>query len=151
VTTDSTSQPIAFAPIGHVVRPEPPPEAEDAIGALRAQLVGLVLDPSVSDGLLGVEPGSDLVVLTHFHLGERRVLQVHPRGDLSRPLSGVFVTRSPHRPNPIGLVTVRVERIQGTTLWVRGMDAFDGTPILDIKSAAGGFDAPYREPSGALQ
>jgi len=140
MTIDRT---VTFTLIGYVRRSEPPAQAEDMIAALRAQLVGLVLNDSVADALLGVAPGSDLVVLTYFHLGERDARRVHPRGDLSRPLSGVFATRSPHRPNPIGLVTVRVERVEGTTLWVRGMDAFDGTPILDIKSTAGGFDAPY--------
>src|SRR5215216_6489473 len=68
----------------------------------------LELTPQAAPGLMGIQPGNELIVLTWLHLAERDVLQVHPRGDLHRPLIGVFATRSPDRPNPIGLHRVTV-------------------------------------------
>jgi tRNA-Thr(GGU) m(6)t(6)A37 methyltransferase TsaA len=77
----------------------------------------------------------DLILLTWLHLADRDVLQVHPRGDEGVPLTGVFATRSPDRPNPIGLHRVTVLRIEPpTTLRVRALEAIDGTPILDLKA-----------------
>jgi len=137
------AEPITLTSIGYVSRDEVGPSGADKIAALRAETVRLMLDPRFVDALLGVEAGADLVLLTYFHLASHDVLQVHPRGDRARPLRGIFSTRSPARPNPIGLVTVRVVRIEGNVVWVRGLDALDGTPILDIKSYARGFDEPY--------
>ena len=134
---------ITLTSIGTVSRDEAAPSGADKIAALRVETVQLVLDLRFVDALLGVESGADLVLLTYFHLASHDVLQVHPRGDVTRPLRGVFATRSPARPSPIGLVTVRVVRIDGNVLWVRGLDALDGTPILDIKSYSEGFDQPY--------
>ena len=141
--TNFVAEHITLASIGYVSRDEAAPSGADKIAALRAETVQVVLDPRVGDALLGVEAGADLVLLTYFHLASHDVLQVHPRGDMARPLRGVFATRSPVRPNPIGLVTVRVVRIDGNVLWVRGLDALNGTPILDIKSYSEGFDRPY--------
>ena len=141
--SDSVAEQITLTSIGCVSRGEAVPSGADKIAALRAETVQLVLDPRVVDALLGVEAGADLVLLTYFHLSSHDVLQVHPRGDMARPLRGVFATRSSARPNPIGLVTVRVVRIDGNVLWVRGLDALAGTPILDIKSYSKGFDQPY--------
>lgn len=93
----------------------------------------LELRPQVAPGLLGIQPGDELIVLTWLHLAERDVLQVHPRGDLSRPLTGVFATRSPDRPNPIGLHRVSVLEVTEQTLRVAPLEAIDGTPIVDIK------------------
>ncbi len=73
------------------------------------------------------------MLLTWFHLASRDVLSVHPRGDASRPPAGVFATRSPDRPNPIGLHEVEVLDVRGNVLLVRGLEAIDGTPVLDIK------------------
>ncbi|MBN1178024.1 MAG: tRNA (N6-threonylcarbamoyladenosine(37)-N6)-methyltransferase TrmO [Anaerolineae bacterium] len=95
--------------------------------------------------MLGLEPGDDIVVLFYFHRSDGRPLQVHPRGDLSRPLRGVFATRSPARPNPIGVTTVRIRRIEGNVIEVVGLDAIDGTPILDIKQYEEHFDTPYEQ------
>ena len=93
----------------------------------------LVLTPLATPGLLGIQPGDELIVLTWFHLAEREVLQVHPRGDLNRPLTGVFATRSPDRPNPLGLHRVSVIEIAEHKLLVAPLEAIDGTPIVDIK------------------
>jgi tRNA-Thr(GGU) m(6)t(6)A37 methyltransferase TsaA len=94
----------------------------------------LELKPLAAPGLLGIQPGDELIVLTWLHLAERDVLQVHPRGDLSRPLTGVFATRSPDRPNPVGLHRVSVLEIRDQRLRVAPLEAIDGTPIVDIKS-----------------
>jgi tRNA-Thr(GGU) m(6)t(6)A37 methyltransferase TsaA len=82
---------------------------------------------------MGIQPGDELLVLTWLHLAERDVLQVHPRGDLSRPLTGVFATRSPDRPNPIGLHRVSVLETGKQRLRVALLEAIDGTPVVDIK------------------
>ena len=93
----------------------------------------LELTPSAAPGLLGITPGDELILLTWLHLAERDVLQVHPRGDLKRPLTGVFATRSPDRPNPIGLHRVSVLEVAEQKLKVAPLEAIDGTPIVDIK------------------
>jgi tRNA-Thr(GGU) m(6)t(6)A37 methyltransferase TsaA len=93
----------------------------------------LELHEAVLEGLSGVGVGDELIVLTWFHEARRDVLGVHPRGDTSRSLAGVFSTRSPDRPNPIGLHRVRVLRLSGASLDVEPLEAIDGTPIIDIK------------------
>lgn len=93
----------------------------------------LEITPSVVEGLAGIIAGDELIVLTWLHLARRDVLQVHPRGDLERPLTGVFATRSPHRPNPVGLHRVSVLEISQQRLRVAPIEAIDGTPIVDIK------------------
>jgi tRNA-Thr(GGU) m(6)t(6)A37 methyltransferase TsaA len=97
----------------------------------------LVLKPEVSDGLHGLEAGTDVVVLTWLDRASRDVLTVHPRGDTERPVTGVFNTRSPHRPNPIGLHRVRILAIDGNRLQVRHLEAIDQTPVLDVKPVLG--------------
>jgi tRNA-Thr(GGU) m(6)t(6)A37 methyltransferase TsaA len=93
----------------------------------------LEIRPEVAQGLVGITVGDELVVLTWLHLAQRDVLQTHPRGDLNRPLTGVFATRSPDRPNPVGLHRVSVLEIAGLRLRVAPLEAVDGTPIVDIK------------------
>lgn len=93
----------------------------------------MVLHPEFLDALQGVAPGTDLLVLTWLDRADRDILTVHPRGDRARERQGVFATRSPHRPNPIGLHRVRVESIDGTRIRVADLEALDGTPILDLK------------------
>ena len=95
----------------------------------------LDITPQASPGLMGIQPGDELIVLTWLHLAERDVLQVHPRGDLNRPLTGVFATRSPDRPNPIGLHRVSVIEVTEQKLRVAPLEAIDGTPVIDIKPA----------------
>jgi tRNA-Thr(GGU) m(6)t(6)A37 methyltransferase TsaA len=94
--------------------------------------------PEYADGLEGIAAGDDVLVLTWLHLGERTTLRVHPRDDLANPMTGVFATRSADRPNPIGLHRVTVLSIeQPRWLTVDGMEAVDGTPVLDIKPLLG--------------
>lgn len=100
----------------------------------------LELANAVAEGLAGVAVGDDLIVLTWLHRAQRDVLQVHPRGDDERPLTGVFATRSPDRPNPIGLHRVTVLEVAGQRLRVAPLEAIDGTPIADIKPALKGTD-----------
>lgn len=121
----------------------------EPIGVIRSTLVDLASAPLQGDegsteawleiraqiaaGLLGIKTGDQLLVLTWLHLGKRDVLQVHPRGNTANPLTGVFATRSPHRPNPIGLHSVTVVEVAPQRLKVAPIEAIDGTPIIDIK------------------
>jgi tRNA-Thr(GGU) m(6)t(6)A37 methyltransferase TsaA len=98
----------------------------------------LRFEPEVLDALRGVEPGDELLLLTWLDRADRDVLVVHPRGDTSRPPAGVFTTRSPHRPNPIGLHRVGIESIDGARVRVRNLEALDGTPIVDVKAVLSG-------------
>lgn len=97
----------------------------------------LVLDPEVADGIRDLRPGADVLVLTWLHRAHRDVLVVRPRGDLERPETGVFSTRSPDRPNPIGVHRVGILEVDGVRLRVRHLEALDGTPIVDIKPVLG--------------
>lgn len=94
----------------------------------------LVFDGQVASALADVCDGDQLVLVTWLHLARRDVLQVHPRGDLARPRTGVFSTRAPERPNPIGIHDVEVVRRDGRRVLVKGLDALDGTPIVDLKA-----------------
>jgi tRNA-Thr(GGU) m(6)t(6)A37 methyltransferase TsaA len=134
---------ITLHPIGTVRRN---PGDEGLSGReLRARPARIELDPGLEPALLGLAPGDAVLVVFYFHESGEHPLQVHPRGDPNRPLRGVFSTRSPVRPNPIGVTTVRIERIEGTNLEVIGLDAIDGTPVLDMKSHAPVFDTPDTE------
>lgn len=93
----------------------------------------LEVHPLASDGLLGISVGDELIVITWLHQGRRDVLQVHPRGNPTNPLTGVFATRSPDRPNPLGLHPVVVREIDGRRLRIGPIEAIDGTPVVDIK------------------
>ncbi len=93
----------------------------------------LVLDLAVSEGLRGLQVGTDVLVLTWLDRASRDVLTVHPRGDTERPATGVFNTRSPDRPNPIGLHRVTILAIDGNRIHVRNLEAVDQTPVLDVK------------------
>jgi tRNA-Thr(GGU) m(6)t(6)A37 methyltransferase TsaA len=94
----------------------------------------LELDESFAPALNRIEVGDELVVVTWLHLARRDVLETHPRNDPSMPLTGVFATRSPDRPNPLGLHRVSVRTIAGSRLLVGPIEAIDGTPIVDIKA-----------------
>jgi tRNA-Thr(GGU) m(6)t(6)A37 methyltransferase TsaA len=100
----------------------------------------LILDSDVQAGLDGIAIGDEIVVLCWLHEADRSVLTVHPRGDLKRPEQGVFNTRSASRPNPIGLHRVRVLGIDGGRVQVSGLEAIDGTPIVDLKPVLGSVE-----------
>jgi tRNA-Thr(GGU) m(6)t(6)A37 methyltransferase TsaA len=93
----------------------------------------LVFEPEMLAGLQSLQPGDEILLITWLDRARRDVLSVHPRGDTSRAQEGVFSTRSPHRPNPIGLHRVEITAIDGRRLRVRNLEALDGTPILDVK------------------
>lgn len=93
----------------------------------------LELTATVVQGLAGIKVGDELIVLTWLHLAQRDVLQVHPRGNLAASLTGVFATRSPDRPNPVGLHRVTVLEVDGRRLKVAPLEAIDGTPVIDLK------------------
>jgi tRNA-Thr(GGU) m(6)t(6)A37 methyltransferase TsaA len=97
----------------------------------------LDLDPSVLPAVSGLRPGDDVVVVTWLDRADRATLVTHPRDDPDRPPTGVFATRSPDRPNPIGLHEVRVLALDGPRVHVAPLEALDGTPVLDIKPALG--------------
>ncbi|HSS34128.1 MAG TPA: tRNA (N6-threonylcarbamoyladenosine(37)-N6)-methyltransferase TrmO [Solirubrobacterales bacterium] len=91
------------------------------------------LSPTLAPGLEGIAVGDELIVITWLDRADRQALRVHPRGDAARPPQGVFATRSPDRPNPIGLHRVAVVEVDGERLRVSGLEAIDGTPVLDLK------------------
>jgi len=93
----------------------------------------LEVDANMSAGLEGIGEGDEIILITWFHQSHRDVLAVHPRGDKRNPLTGVFATRSPDRPNPLGLHRTKVLEIRGHTLKVGPLEAIDGTPVVDIK------------------
>src|SRR5713226_1803166 len=93
----------------------------------------LELDASVAEGLEGIAVGDELIVITWLHLAGRDILKTHPRNDETMPLAGVFATRSPDRPNPLGLHRVTVLEIAGKRVKVGPIEAIDGTPVVDIK------------------
>ena len=87
----------------------------------------------VAEGLEGITVGDQIIVITWLHRAGRDILKVHPRDDESKPLAGVFATRSPDRPNPLGLHRVKILEIDGARLKVGPIEAIDGTPVVDIK------------------
>lgn len=126
-------EPIEITPVGRVEssltdRAEAPKQGSE--GAPEAWLV---FEPEFGEALLGIEVGDEVIVLTWFDRAAREVLQTHPRSDPANPIQGVFATRSPDRPNPIGLHPVEVVEVDGLRLRVTDMEALDGTPILDLK------------------
>jgi tRNA-Thr(GGU) m(6)t(6)A37 methyltransferase TsaA len=97
----------------------------------------LEIDPRLADALSGMKVGDRIIVLTWLHRSRRDVLEVHPRRNLALPLTGVFATRSPDRPNPIGMHPVTVKRIVGNRLRIGPIEAINGTPVIDIKPELG--------------
>lgn len=124
-------------PIGWVESPLVDRDLAPRQGDEGAPDAWLVFDQELGDGLNGLQAGTDVLVLTWLDRARRDVLVVHPRGDVTRPQTGVFSTRSPDRPNPIGLHRVSIESIDGFRMRVRNMEALNGTPILDVKPLLG--------------
>ena len=137
---DSFGSTFAIRPIGHVESPLTSMADAPRQGDEGAPPAYLILDSEVHAGLDGMAVGDEIIVLTWLHEADRRVLTVHPRGDLTRPEQGVFSTRAPSRPNPIGLHRVRVLSLDGIRIQVSGLEAIDGTPIVDLKPVLGNVD-----------
>ena len=102
-------------------------------GSEGAPDVWIDIDPAVAEGIEGLAPGHEIIVITWLHRGRRETLKVRPRSDPQQRLTGVFDTRSPDRPNPLGLHQVTIREIATNRLRVGPMEAIDGTPVVDIK------------------
>lgn len=124
--------PLVLTPIGRVENGLPLGTPRDTLVATESRIV---LDQSFVPGLDELDREPRILVVFHFHLSKSYDLHQHPRGDESRPTRGVFALRSPRRPNPIGVTEVDLLGIDGNTLRIRGLDAVDGTPVLDLKPA----------------
>jgi len=96
------------------------------------------VSPFAAEGLDGLVVGDDIIVVTWLHRARRDVMKVYPRSDRRRPLTGVFATRSPDRPNPVGLHRVTVRRLGKNRLRIGPIEALDGTPVVDIKPVLAG-------------
>ena len=124
-------------PVGWVDSPLAELTAAPLQGDEGAPEAWIVFRPELRPALRHLEVGDHVTVLTWLHLADRSVLEVHPRGDRRRPLRGVFSTRSPDRPNLIGLHDVVILAIDDTRLKVSELEAVDGTPVLDLKPVLG--------------
>jgi tRNA-Thr(GGU) m(6)t(6)A37 methyltransferase TsaA len=133
VSTVSDSGAFELTPVGYVRSSLMEREQAPRQGSEGAPHAWIDLQSTVADGLGGFRVGDEMVVITWFHRAKRDVLKVHPRGDTNAPLAGVFATRSPDRPNPLGLHRVTVLAIEGTKLKVGPLEAIHGTPVVDIK------------------
>lgn len=128
-----TREQYALRPIGRIrsglksLADAPRQGSEDAPDAW------LEIDPAFAPARDGLAAGDAIIVVTWLHRADRDVLEVHPRGDRANPLTGVFATRSPHRPNPLGLHRVTVRAVVGLRLRIGPIEAIDGTPVVDIK------------------
>jgi tRNA-Thr(GGU) m(6)t(6)A37 methyltransferase TsaA len=125
--------PYEIRPIGYVRSPLVDRETAPKQGFEGAPDAWLVFNPDVAEGIRDLAVGADVFVLTWLHQAQRDVLLVHPRDDPRNPEAGVFSTRSQDRPNPIGLHRVHIAAIDGSRVLVRDLEAFDGTPIVDVK------------------
>lgn len=120
-------------PIGWVESPLTERAQAPRQGGAGAPDAWLVFSPAVAEGLRDITAGTEIIVLTWLDRSDRQVLVTRPRGDPPRPPTGVFSTRSPDRPNPIGLHRVRVLAAEGLRIHVQGLEALDKTPVIDVK------------------
>lgn len=127
-----SKQAIPFFSIGKVLNEFDENSSREAMKSGQSQLV---IDPDLAQGLAGLEAGEDLLVLYYFDRSEGYDLLQHPRGDRSRPRRGVFALRTPRRPNPIAVSEVKILSIKENVLTVQGLDAYNNSPILDLKPA----------------
>jgi tRNA-Thr(GGU) m(6)t(6)A37 methyltransferase TsaA len=125
---DYTLRPIGFLRSSLTQREDAPMQGFEG-----APDAWLDLDAAFADALAGIAAGDELIIITWLHQAQRDTLQTHPRGDQTAPLRGVFGTRSPDRPNPLGLHRVTVREVAGARLRVGPIEAIDGTPVVDIK------------------
>jgi tRNA-Thr(GGU) m(6)t(6)A37 methyltransferase TsaA len=128
---------MTLRPIGYVSSPLVDRATAPRQGDEGAPDAWLVFEPEYADALRDIPPGADLLVLTWLDRADRGVLVTRPRDDPNRPLTGVFATRSPDRPNPIGLHRVVVVTVDGLRMLVRDLEALDGTPVVDLKPVLG--------------
>jgi len=129
---------FAAVAVGRVHSPLVDPGAAPKQGDEGAPEATIRFADRFREALDGIGPGDEVLVLTWLDRGDRDVLRVHPRGNTDRPEIGVFATRSPDRPNPIGLHRVEVVAVDGSAVRVRDLEAVDGTPVLDVKPILGG-------------
>lgn len=120
-------------PVGRIRSAVTDPSAAPHQGRESGTEAFVEVDDAFADALDGIEAYDKVIVLCWLHLSRRDILKVHPRGDEANPLRGVFSTRSPLRPNPIAVYTARLLERKGTTLRLEGIDAVDGTPVIDIR------------------
>jgi len=125
--------PIELKPVGRVESPLTDRAKAPKQGNEGAPEAWLVFEADLIEALLGIEVGDEILVVTWLDRGRRDVLKTRPRDDLANPVQGVFSTRSPDRPNPIGLHPVTVVAIEGPRMLVSELEAVDGTPVLDVK------------------
>ena len=125
-------QPVAWVESPLTDRGTAPKQGDEG-----APLARVVFRAGLDEAAADLHAGGEVLLLTWLHQSRRDVLSVHPRGDTSRPRQGVFSTRSPDRPNPIGLHAVTIVRVEGNALVVRHLEAIDGTPVLDVKPVLG--------------
>ncbi|GCE24469.1 tRNA (N6-threonylcarbamoyladenosine(37)-N6)-methyltransferase TrmO [Dictyobacter kobayashii] len=123
----------SLSPLGVLHSPIKSREGAPKQGYEGAPDAWLEVYAAFAEGLEGIAVGQDIILITWLHQSHRDVLKVHPRGNTNIPLSGVFATRSPDRPNPLGLHRVRVLEVAGHRLKVGPIEALDGTPVVDIK------------------
>jgi tRNA-Thr(GGU) m(6)t(6)A37 methyltransferase TsaA len=131
-TRNMKKRQISYRPIGQVKNDFDNPDHPACIKATVSQLI---IDKGLEAGLNGLTPGKKLMVIFHLHRSQGYELTQHPRGDKKRPKRGVFTLRSPQRPNPIGVTVVDLTVINHNILTVRGLDALNDSPILDLKPA----------------
>jgi len=123
---------ITYHPIGYIENEFDQPASPQTIREVESRII---LNPDLMEGLTGLEPGGQMMVVFYFHLSRGFDLLQHPQGDSSRPRRGVFALCSPMRPNPIGVTVVDLIAVEGNVLRVHNLDAINGTPVLDLKPA----------------
>lgn len=124
---------MEMKPVGWVESPLSDRTQAPKQGSEGAPEAWLAFEPEVGDALLGIKAGDEVIVLTWLDRGRRDVLRTRPRDDPANPIQGVFATRSPDRPNPIGLHPVEVVEVDGLRVRVTDLEALDGTPVIDLK------------------
>jgi tRNA-Thr(GGU) m(6)t(6)A37 methyltransferase TsaA len=128
IETGYTIKPIGFIRSNLVSRQAAPLQGREG-----APDAWVEVQAAIAEGLEGIAAGDEIILITWLHQAQRDRLKVHPRRDPNRPLTGVFATRSPHRPNPLGLHRVLVLEVAGNRIKVGPLEAIDGTPVVDIK------------------
>ena len=121
---------LTFTPIGYVENDFDTPTSSETIAAAESRVV---VAPEFVEGLTGLAAGQRVMIVFNFHLVQSYDLLQHPQGNPSRSKRGVFALHTPRRPNPIGVTVVDLLSVEGNVLRVRGLDALNGTPVLDIK------------------